>query len=139
MTTTALTGKSVTFEYGSTDGTAQVTSSTIDKQATSNTIQTLGGSVTVSQGQETTVSADFLFDGDQTGGGFYAALDAAFSSGLAGMLTIDADGASWTGQAIVTGLSTDMPADDAVACSATLAISGDFPFSAPADAPLADL
>ena len=63
--TTAITGKSCTFEYGgSTSGTAQITTATIDESASSETIQTLGGSVAISQGIESTVSCDFLYDGD---------------------------------------------------------------------------
>jgi hypothetical protein len=131
MTTTAITGKSATFTYGADEGTAQITSANISDAGTSNTIQTLGGSVTVSQGIETTVSCDFLFDGNVVGGGFYAALKAALTSGAPGSLAIDADGGAWVGDAIVTSLSADIPADDAVTCSAEFVVSGDFPFTAP--------
>jgi hypothetical protein len=134
MATTAITGKACTFVYGSKEGTAQVTSSTVDESATSETIQTLGGSVAISQGVESTVSADFLYDGDQTSGGFYAALKAALDAGTAGTLTITAgQGATtdpdWEGQAIVTSLSAEMPADGAVTCSAEFTISGSLAFT----------
>jgi len=47
------------------------------------------------------------------------------------VLTVEAESpASWTGDAIVTSLSAEMPADGAVTCSAEFAISGAFPFSA---------
>lgn len=130
MATTALTGKSVTFTYGTTSGTAQITSATIDETATSETIQTLGGSVAVSQGVESTVSADFLYDGDAATGSFYAALKAALDSGAAGSVEIDASGDGWTGQAIVTGLSAEIPADGAMTCTAELTISGSLTFGA---------
>jgi hypothetical protein len=129
--TTAITGKSVTFTFGALDGSAQVTSSSVEKTASSNTIQTYTSSVTVAQGQETKVTCDFLFDGDQVAG-FYAALDAAFVAGTEGALDVEAGAGSWTGQALVTALSTAMPADDAVTCTAELTISGDFPFTGPA-------
>jgi hypothetical protein len=130
MTTTALTGKSMTFSYGGMDATAQVTSSNIDKQASSTTIQTYGGSAAVSQGVERTVTCDYLFDGDQAAGGFHAILDAAVESQEPGELTVEAGASSWTGSAIVTGVTVDGPADDAVTVSATYVISGDFPFTA---------
>lgn len=132
MATTAITGKSCTFEYdASTTGTAQITSATIDESASSETVQTLGGSVAISQGVESTVSAEFLYDGDQPTGGFYAALKAALDGGTTGVLTIDAGGGGWTGDALVTSLSTEMPADGQVACSAEFAVSGSLPFTAP--------
>jgi hypothetical protein len=129
---TAITGKSVTFAYGGHSGTAQITSATVDESGSSETIQTLGGSVAVSQGVESKVSADFLYDGDQPGGGFYGALKAALDSGNAGALEIDAKGSGWTGQAVVTSLSAEMPADGAVTCSAEVTISGALRFAPPA-------
>ena len=129
--TTAITGKSCTFEYGgSLTGTAQITTATIDESASSETIQTLGGSVAISQGVESTVSCDFLYDGDQTAG-FYAALKAALDGGTTGTLTVmgGAPGGSWEGEAIVTSLSAEMPADGAVTCSAEFAVSGTLPFT----------
>jgi hypothetical protein len=134
MTTTAITGKACTFEYGAVSGSAQITSATIDESASSETIQTLGGSVAVSQGIESTVSADFLYDGDNPTDSFYAALKAALDGGTTGVMTITAGtGAttppSWTGDAIVTSLSAEMPADGAVTCSAEFGISGTLPFT----------
>ena len=133
--TTAITGKSCTFEYGgSTSGTAQITTATIDESASSETIQTLGGSVAISQGIESTVSCDFLYDGD-VAASFYSNLKAAIDSGSTGTLTIEGGvgvttSPSWVGEALVTSLSTEMPADGAVTCSAEFAISGSLPFTA---------
>jgi len=136
--TTAITGKTCTFEYGGTTpvaGTAQITTATIDESASSETIQTLGGSVAVSQGIESTVSCDFLYDGDAgSTTGFYAALKAALDGGTSGTLSISAGGGTtpseWSGDAIVTSLSTELPADGAVTCSAEFGISGGFPYTA---------
>jgi len=126
----AITGKACTFTYGTKEGSAQITTFTVDESASSNTIQTLGGSVAVSQGVETTVSADFLYDGDETGGGFYGALRASLTAGSKGTLTIDAGTtSSWTGQAVVTSLSAEGPADDAMTCSAELTVSGSLTFT----------
>jgi hypothetical protein len=130
-TPTAITGKQVRFEFKTISGTAQVTTASIEESADSETIQTLGGSVAISKGVESTVSCDFLFDGNQAAGGFYAALKLALKDGLAGTMTIDADGGSWEGEAIVTSLSAEAPADGVVTCSAEFTISGDFPFTAP--------
>ena len=131
MPTTAITGKACTFEYGAVSGSAQITTATIDESASSETIQTLGGSVVISQGIESTVSCDFLYDGAAASGSFYAALKSALDGSTTGVLTVEAESpASWTGDAIVTSLSAEMPADGAVTCSAEFAISGAFPFSA---------
>lgn len=125
MATTAITGKQCTFEYGTISGTAQITTASIDETATSETIQTLGGSVAISQGVESEITADFLYDGEQgVPTSFYAALKAALDSGSTGVFTIDGAGSSWTGDAIVTALSAELPADGAVTCSATLTVSG---------------
>jgi hypothetical protein len=129
-TPTAITGKQVTFEFKTISGTAQVTTASIEESADSETIQTLGGSVAISKGVESTVSCDFLFDGNKAGS-FYEALKAALKDGAPGAMTIDADGSSWAGQAIVTSLSAEAPADGVVTCSAEFTISGDFPFTAP--------
>lgn len=129
MTTTAITGKKVTVTYGGKDGSAQITTASIDESASSNVIQTLGGSVALSQGVESSVSADFLYDGDVAGGGFYAVLKALLDSGGEGDLSIDGDGSTWTGKGIVTSLGAEMPADDAVTCSAELTISGKLAFA----------
>ena len=72
MATTVVTGKSATFTYGSTAGTAQVTAFTPDETSSPETIETLGGTAVLSATKERSVSCDFLFDGDQSGGGFYA-------------------------------------------------------------------
>jgi len=128
MPATAITGKQCTFSYGGLDGSAQITTATVDESASSETIQTLGGSVAIAQGVESTISCDFLYDGDAAlGGGFYGALKAALDAGGAGAFIIASGGttgASWTGDAIVTSLSAEMPADGAVTCSAELTVSG---------------
>jgi hypothetical protein len=130
-TPTAITGKKVTFEFKTISGTAQVTTASIEESADSETIQTLGGSVSISNGVESSVSCDFLFDGNQANGGFYGALKSALVAEEEAAITIEADGANWTGQAIVTSLSAEFPADGASTCSAEFTISGDFPFTAP--------
>lgn len=134
MATTAITGKQFTFTYDSEDGTAQVTTGSIEESAESETIQTLGGSVAISQGVTSTISCEFLYDGDQTGGGFYAALKASLESGLPGTITIvGGTGATtdpdWEGEAIVTSLSAEFPADGAVTCSAEFTVSGALAFT----------
>jgi hypothetical protein len=134
MATTAITGKSCTFTYDTVDGTAQITTATVDESASSETVQTLGGSVAISQGVESTISADFLYDGDQATGGFYAALKAALDDGLPGTLDITAGQGGttdpgWSGEVIVTSLSAEMPADGAVTCSAEFTVSGALAFT----------
>jgi Phage tail tube protein len=131
---TAVTGKRFTIVHGTKDGSAQCTSASISQSASSETIQTLGGSVAISQGVETTISAEFLYDGDQAGGGFYATMNSALASGTAATLTITGSGGTagetWSGQVIVTSLGVELPADGAVTCSAEFAISGALTFTA---------
>ena len=129
MATTAITGKSFTVTFNSVSGTAQVTSGTIDETASSETIQTLGGSVAVSQGVESTISCDFLYDGDQAAAGFYDTLKTALDAGTEATINIQGGGADWEGQAIVTSLSTEFPADGASTCSAEFTVSGALVFT----------
>jgi len=129
--TTALTGKSVTFSYGGLAGAAQITQADISESATSNTIQTLGGSVAISQGSESEITCSFLYDGEQSAG-FYEALKGAFDAATSGALVIVAGVTSgWDGDALVTALSVAMPADDAMTCDATFTVSGALTFASP--------
>lgn len=129
MPTTAITGKQCTFTYGTISGTAQITSATVDESSESETIQTLGGSVAISQGVESTLSCDFLYDGEQDSAtSFYAALKAALDGGTTGTFEIGAVNSAWTGEALVTSLSAEIPADGAVTCSAEFAVSGAIAF-----------
>lgn len=123
MATTVITGKSATFSYGSVAGTSQITTFTPDESASPETIETLGGTAVLSTTVERTVECEFLFDGNITGGGFYAALKAAFDASSEGTLSVNIDGAAWTGQGKVTALSTPAPADGAVTCAATFTMS----------------
>jgi hypothetical protein len=128
VATTAITGKQFTVEYDTVSGSAQITTGTIDETASSETIQTLAGSAAVSQGVESQVSCDFLYDGS-VNGGFYAALKAALADGQPAVITIDGGGSSWSGDAIVTSLSVEFPTDGASTCSAEFTISGALPFT----------
>lgn len=138
MATTVITGKKFTVSLGTMDGSAQVTTGTVDESSSSNTIQTLAGSATISQGVESTISADFLYDGDQTAGGFYGVLKTALDSGaeVAVEITGGTDAttpSTWTGNAVVTSLSAEFPADDAATCSAELTVSGALAFTPTTD------
>jgi len=124
MATTVTTGKSATFTYDSVAGTAQITTWTADESASPETIETLGGTAVLSATKERNIECEFLFDGDvATSGGFYGACKAAFDDGGTGNLTADINGADFTGQGIVSALSTPVPADGAVTCSATFTLS----------------
>ena len=130
MATTAITGKQFTVSYNSETGTAQITTGTVDESASTETIQTLGGSTAVSQGIESTISADFLFDGNIVAtGGFYGALKAALDAGESATISIDGGGATWAGEAKVTSLSAEFPADGASTCSAEFTIDGALVFT----------
>lgn len=120
---TAITGKSVTVTAGSVSGTGQITSTTIDATSTRTRTETLGGFVTSQTTLEESVSADFLWDGDQaTATSFFQALQTAQKTDATVALVIDAGGAKWEGNAYVTELSTDMPADDHVTTTATFEV-----------------
>ena len=138
MPTTVLTGKKFTVALDGMDGSAQVTTGTVDESSSSNTIQTLAGSATISQGVESTISAEFLYDGDQGGGGFYGVLKTALDT--AAEVTILIEGgtdstAQWSGVGVVTGLSAEFPADDAATCSAEIGVSGQLIFAPGTAAP----
>lgn len=124
MAAIAITGKQFTVTVGTTDYSAQITTGSINKSATSTTIQTLDDSVTISQGVETTASCDFLYDG---AAGFYKAMwDAVGGSAVA--ITIVGDDGEWSGNMVVTSLSDEFPADGASTCTAEF--SGSLTFAA---------
>ena len=123
MATTVITGKSATFTYGSVAGTSQITTFTPDESSSAETIETLGGTAVLSSTKERVIECEFLFDGNIVGGGFYAALKAAFDAASEGTLTVDVDGAAWAGSGIVSALSMPAPADGAVTCAATFTMS----------------
>ena len=58
-----------------------------------------------------------------TTGGFYAACKASFEAEDTGTLSVDINGATFTGDGIVDGISTPTPADGAVTCSVTFKMS----------------
>ena len=123
MATTVTTGKSATFSYGSVAGTSQITTFTPDESASPETIETLGGTAVLSSTKERNIECEFLFDGDQVGGGFYKAVKDAFDAGTTGTLTVDTNGAAWTGNGIVSAVSNPTPADGAVTCTVTFTMS----------------
>jgi hypothetical protein len=132
MATTVVTGKSATFTFGSVAGTAQITTFTPDESRSSETLETLGGTAVTGSTRERTISVDFLFDGNiATTGGFYGACKSSFESDAPGTLTVDIDGAAWTGEGIVDGISTPTPADGAVTCTVTFKMSS-WAYTAPA-------
>lgn len=124
MPAIAITGKEFTVSVGSVDYSAQITTGSINKSATSTTIQTLDDSVTISQGVETTASCDFLYDGST---GFYKAMWDAIGGSAVAVLIVGDDG-EWSGNMVVTSLSDDFPADGASTCTAEF--SGSLTFAA---------
>jgi len=128
----AVTGKSMTVTYGGTEASCQVTSLGIDESAEAETIQTLGCSATISKGVESSISMDLLYDGGQANS-VYGVLKAALGAGTAAEVEITAaSGETWTGQAVVTSLGVEVPADGAVACSAEMSVSGSLAWTAAA-------
>lgn len=124
MPAIAITGKDFTVTVGSTDYSAQITTGSINKTASSETIQTLSDSVTIPTGTEITASCDFLYDGAS---GFYKAMWDAIGGSAVSVAIVGDDG-EWTGSMIVTSLSDDFPADGASTCSAEF--SGTLAFAA---------
>ena len=120
-----LTGKQYTVSIGAADYSGVITTGTIDRSGSSETIQTLAGKETVSQGVEDTMSADFLYDG---GAGFYAAAWAAAGSGATVAVVVVGGDGTWTGDMIITSVSDEFPADGASTCSVELA--GELAFAA---------
>jgi hypothetical protein len=122
VATTVITGKSATFSYGSTAGTAQITTFTPDESSSPETIETLGGTAVLSSTKERTVEVEALFDGDQVGGGFYKVVKDAFDGGTSGALAVAVGAATWAGQGIVSALSSPTPADGAVTITVTFTL-----------------
>lgn len=110
-----LTGKSFTVTAETVDYSGQTTGGNIERSADSETIQTLSGSETISQGVEDTASIEFLYDGSA---GFYAAMWAAAGAGTPVTVVIVGGDGQWTGDLVVTSLSDEFPADGASACTA---------------------
>jgi hypothetical protein len=124
MAAIAITGKAFTVKVGATMYGAQITTGSINKASTSETIQTLTDVATISTGTEITASCDFLYDGAS---GFYAALwDAVGGAALA--IEIVGGTGEWTGNMVVTSLSDEFPADGASTCTAEF--SGTLAFAA---------
>lgn len=138
-TPVALTGKSVSFVFGTLDGQAQVTKATVDKsEEGASTKETFGGTVDVEGVVKSKVSAELLYDGHTGAQSIYAALDAALEAKTRGTLTITGvAGDGWTGQAKVEKLSAEVPADGAQTAKVDLVIVGPFPFTAGSTAPAA--
>ena len=113
-----LTGKSFTVTAGATDYSGQTTGGNIERSAESETIQTLAGSETVSQGTEDTASIEFLYDG---GSGFYAAMWTAAGTGTPVSVAVVGGDGQWTGDLVVTSLSDEFPADGASTCTVEFA------------------
>lgn len=122
MATTVTTGKSATFTFGSVAGTAQITSFTPDESASSETVETLGGTAVLQSTKERTVECEFLFDGDQATASFYKACKDAFDAGTNGNLAVNIGGAAFAGSGIVSAISTPAPADGAVTCTVTFTL-----------------
>jgi hypothetical protein len=123
MATTVITGKSATFTFDAVAGTAQITTFTPDESRSSSTVETLSGSAVTGSTRERKITAEFLFDGNEVGGGFYAACKDSFEADATGTLTADIDGAAWTGVGLVDSLSTPAPADGPVTGSVTFKMS----------------
>lgn len=113
-----LTGKSFTFTWESTDYSAVVTSGGTSRSGSSETVQTLAGVETVSQGVEDTASVNLLYDGSA---GLYSALFAAAGTGTPAAVTITGGDGQWTGDLIVTSVGQEFDAGAAATCSAELA------------------
>lgn len=110
-----ITGKQFTVKVGTTDYSTVITAGNVSGTATSDTIQTLAGTETVSQGPEDTASLEFLYDGAT---GLYKVLRDAYAAGTPLAIEIVGDDGKHTGSAsIVSSLSLDYPADGAATCS----------------------
>lgn len=122
-TVSVTTGKSATFTYKTKAGSAQITEYNWDQSSSAESVETLTGTAVTSSSKERTVTCSFLFDGNTSGGGFYAALQSAYEDGLGGALTAVVDTATFASTAaVVTALSGAVPADGQVTCEATFTV-----------------
>lgn len=119
MAVRSITGKQCTFTYGALDASAQVTSVSPSRSASTETVQTLSDAVTSANERELTVAVELLFDPDTSG--ISALLHAAWVAGGKGTLEIDYGGAVATyADVIVTELGEEVPADGLVTQSVSL-------------------
>lgn len=122
MPAVATTGKQCTFTYKTLDASAQVTSVSVDRSASTETTQTLADAVTVAADKEITYNVDFLFDPDTSS--LFNLLHAAFVSGEEAQVVVNYNGATSTASdVVVTSLSDTAPADGLVTVSASLVTS----------------
>ena len=124
MAVELVTGKTCTFQYGTVQGEAQITTFSTEETADSESVETLGGTAVLSANKQYTLTVSFLFDGNKAGGGFYAALQASYTAGSAGAITLGIHGYTEAGNGTVTALSKEVPADGAVTCEATITCTG---------------
>ena len=114
-----ITGKQVTVTYGALDASTQITSVGPDRASSSETIQTLGDSVTTAGEKEITIAVELLFD--PTEGGASALFHAAYVDGGTVGLEIDYGGAVSTYEGVtVVAIGEAIPADGVVTQTVSL-------------------
>lgn len=119
MPAVAITGKQCTFTYKALDASAQVTTVSVDRSASSDTTQTLAGSVVTATDKEVTYNVDFLFDPATSS--LFELLHAAWVSGEEASIEVSYNGATSTASdVVVVSLSETAPADGLVTVSASL-------------------
>ena len=119
MAAVSVTGKQCTFTYGALDASAQVTTVSISRTASSETIQTLGSFATLSSEKEITVALELLFDPNESG--ISELLHTAWVEGGKGTLEVGYGPASSTAaDVVVTELGEEVPADGLVTQTATI-------------------
>ena len=68
MPTTLVTGKTCTFQYGTVQGEAQITTFSTEESGDSESIETLTGTAVLSSSKSYTATVQFLFDGNTVSG-----------------------------------------------------------------------
>ena len=131
MPATAYTGKSLTFTYGGTAYTDQLTAADPSTSTSQTTTQTFGSAYTSSDGAVESFSIAFLSDADVAGGGLYDALrDAAIADSAGAIVISITGGAQWTGNAKVQNVDLTQNADGTATATAELvAETGTFTFT----------
>ena len=120
MPVASVSGKTCTFTFGALDASAQVTSISPARTASTETVQTLGGSASSANTKEITVALELLFDPNESG--ISALLHAAWVGGTKGTAEIDYGGTVATyAEILITDLGEQIPADGLVTQSATFA------------------
>lgn len=117
MPATAITGSQFTFTYNAVAYSAQVTGGTVSRETSVTRIKTLTDMAYKNTDDNCILEVSFLYD-EETG--LVGALNTAQGAGTANAISLVGGDAKWTGNMIVSSVSTEFTADGIATCTASL-------------------